>query len=251
MAVPVRAELEATLSSLSARLRGCMSRLHEKRTQALRAAGRALPSADQLLALPRRHFDETTARFSRALVVNTERKRARLNGVRLTTATLSRRIAETRRSLDRDMTRAQAGLRAILRERRAHFSRSASRIGAEPLIRRQTVLRDSLAALQQRGDRSIAVRLERFRGRSTQAERLLATLSHRSILERGFALVTDAEGGLIKRAAEVKPGAELLLRFADGEAQATATTGDAAAEKPKPQPRPSKPRQPGGQGSLF
>src|SRR5690606_33562952 len=57
-AVPVRAELEARLATLGARLSGGVSRDNEKRRHALRAAARALPSPDQLFALPRRGLDE-------------------------------------------------------------------------------------------------------------------------------------------------------------------------------------------------
>ena len=78
MAVPVKAELEATLAGLAARLRACTTRNFDRKRTALRAAARALPSPDQLLALPRRRFDEATSRLGRALTVSTERKRARL-----------------------------------------------------------------------------------------------------------------------------------------------------------------------------
>src|SRR5690606_37168643 len=110
-AVPVKAELEATLASLSARLKACTSRNFERKRTALRAAARALPSPDQLLALPRRRFDEATSRLGRALTVSTERKRARLSAARLTPTMLSRRIAEARKSAARDLQRAQAALR--------------------------------------------------------------------------------------------------------------------------------------------
>ena len=248
-AVPVKADLEARLATLSARLKGCMSRHFDRKRQTLRAASRALPAPDQLLALPRRHFDELTSRLTRALSVSTERKRARFAAVRLTPATLDRRIAETRRITDRDLARAFAALRAMVRERRVQLDRTAQRIGPAPLLRRQAQSHDTLAALQRRLDHAIALRLERQRGRITQADRLLSTLSHQSILERGFALVTDAEGKLVKRAAEVVPNAALSLRFAAGAVGVVAGEGGA---RPKQQAKPaSKPKDPGAQGSLF
>lgn len=249
IAVPVKADLEATLASLGARLKGCMSRHFERKRQVLRAASRALPTPDQLLALPRRHFDEVTSRLGRALTVSTERKRARFSAIRLSPATLDRRIADIKRTTDRDMARAYAALRAVLRERRARLDRTAQRIGPQPLLRRQKQSGDVLAALQRRLDHATILRLERLRGRVSQAERLLSTLSHQSILERGFALVTDAEGALVKRAAEVAPHAALSLRFADGAVGVIATDGTA---RPRPQPKTSsKPKTPGSQGSLF
>jgi len=248
-AVPVKAELEATLANLAARLRGCMSRHTDRKRQELRAAARALPSPDQLLALPRRHFDEVTSRLSRALIVNTERKRARLEAMRLSPATLDRKMTETRRIIDRDMARAYAALRAVLRERRGRFDRTLPRLSPQPLLRRQKQAGEQVAALERRLDQATIMRLERLRGRVTQAERLLSTLSHQSILERGFVLVTDAQGDLLKRAAEVTPHAALSLRFADGAVGAIATDG---TPRPKPQPKPgAKPKDPGTQGSLF
>ena len=95
----------------------------------------------------------------------------------------------------------------------------------------------------------MSVRLDRLRARLTQADRLLATLklSEQAILERGYALVLDDTGMLVKRAAEVKSGQVLELRFADGSTHATATSPDSP---PKPKPA-AKPKQPSGQGSLF
>ena len=86
IAVPVKAELEATLASLSARLGACLSRVFERKRTALRAAARVLPSPDQLFALPRRRFDEATSRLGRGLDVGLTRKRAAFAAVRLTPA---------------------------------------------------------------------------------------------------------------------------------------------------------------------
>ena len=249
IAVPVKADLEATLATLSARLRACMSRSLDRRRQASRAAARALPSADQLLALPRRRFDETSSRLGRALTVSTERKRAQLGSLRLSPAVLSRRLGETRKTINRDLSRAEAALRSRLREHRARFSRTAARLRLEPVARHQELRRDALEALTRRQDRLIGLNFERLRNRVAQVDRLLSTLSHQAILERGFALVSDAGGSLVKRAAEVAPGAALALRFADGTVEAVATGGEEqrkAATKGQP-----KARDPGSQGSLF
>jgi exodeoxyribonuclease VII large subunit len=45
--------------------------------------------------------------------------------------------------------------------------------------------------------------------------------SYEAVLARGFALVRDRAGHPVARAAAVKPGARLRLRFADGEVAAT------------------------------
>ena len=259
IAVPVRDELAARLANLAARLRGCVIRSTERKHTALRAAARALPSPDQLLALPRRHFDEATSRLGRALTVSTDRKRARLAAIRLTPATLSRRIGETRKHLDRDFARAFAAFRGAIRQRRIDFSRAASRVTPAPIARRNGLARQAFSSFAGRHDKAMDLRLERARARLNQAERLLSTLklSDQAILDRGYAVVLDRAGTVIRRAAEISAGAALSLRFADGEAQAVATSGDAgapAADAPATKPRakaPEKKLAPGGQGSLF
>ncbi|RWN87839.1 MAG: exodeoxyribonuclease VII large subunit [Mesorhizobium sp.] len=271
IAVPVKADLEATLASLGARLKAAVLRNFERKRQAARAAARALPSPDQLLALPRRRLDEATSRLGRGLLVSTERKRARFFAVKLTPAMLSQRIAEARRTNERNLLRAQGALRALARARRAELNRAADqlpkcaraslqrhkqqlamlqgRITIEPTARRQRVQRDLLTALTRRGTQAVVLRLERLRGRVVQADRLMASLSHKAVLARGFALVRDADGAVIKQAAEVASGMALSLEFADGIADAVAITGTA---KPKAVAKPAaKAKEPGNQGSLF
>ncbi|MER9436197.1 exodeoxyribonuclease VII large subunit [Mesorhizobium sp. M0618] len=271
IAVPVKADLEATLASLGARLKAAVLRNFERKRQAARAAARALPSPDQLLALPRRRLDEATSRLGRGLLVSTERKRARFFAVKLTPAMLSQRIAEARRTNERNLLRAQGALRTLARARRAELNRAADqlpkcaraslqrhkqqlamlqrRITIEPTARRQRVQRDLLTALTRRGTQAVVLRLERLRGRVVQADRLMATLSHKAVLARGFALVRDADGAVIKQAADVASGMALSLEFADGVADAVAITGTA---KPKAVAKPAaKAKEPGNQGSLF
>lgn len=248
-AVPVKADLEATLASLGARLNACVSRHLERKRQAVRGAARALPSPDQLLALPRRRFDEATSRLGRGLTVNIERKRATLDRQRLTPATLSRRLNEARTLTGRDIARAQAAFFAIVRERRARLKRTSPRLSPAPIARRQKTLADMLTGLARRQDQAASRRLDRLRAALTQAERLLSTLSHKAVLARGFALVKDADGAVVKRVSELAPGAALQLEFADGNAEAIATSGGG---RPKLAAKPAaKTREPGNQGSLF
>ncbi len=57
MAVPVRAELIAELMSKARRALACWQRAQDHRRTELRAAARALPSAEELLAIPRQRLD--------------------------------------------------------------------------------------------------------------------------------------------------------------------------------------------------
>ena len=72
--------------------------------------------------------------------------------------------------------------------------------------------------------------LERSRRRLDGQAKLLETLGYHNVLARGFALVRDADGGMVRRASEVTSGASLDIEFADGHVGAHA---DARPRKPE------------------
>ena len=228
IAVPVKAELEAEVAGLSARLKSATSRNLDRQRQAVRSAARALPSPDQLLALPRRRFDEYSARLGRALETSAERKRTRFGAVRLSTSLLTR----------------------MLRERRGTFAAISGRIRPEPLLERLLSRQENIDRLATRADRAATLTLDRRRRSVGEAARLLASLAYPAVLKRGYAIVSDTDGNTLMRASEVKSGATLSLQFADGKAAAIAN-GEGAQKKPPPQRKPKKASRNGNQGSLF
>jgi exodeoxyribonuclease VII large subunit len=68
----------------------------------------------------------------------------------------------------------------------------------------------------------LAALLRERRARLDGAARQLESLSYRSVLARGFALVRDTSGEPLTRAADVAAGMRLAIAFADGEVAATA-----------------------------
>jgi len=76
------------------------------------------------------------------------------------------------------------------------------------------------------------------------AGRMLETLSHKSVLARGYALARSADGAVVRSAQALAVGTALELEFADGVAPVLVTKGSAPAKK----------REKGGgadQGDLF
>jgi exodeoxyribonuclease VII large subunit len=63
----------------------------------------------------------------------------------------------------------------------------------------------------------------------------LHSLSPLAVLDRGYALVLSAEGGLVRSAAQLAPGDQLLTRLADGaftsRVEATAPANPALSRK--------------------
>ncbi len=132
MAVPVKADLEAELANLQARLRGAVSRALDRKRQAIRAAARALPQADQLLALPRRRFDEAASRHERGLTIAVERKRAAFarSAVRLGPASLDRRLKQAHRDLARTGDNLPRGFERIIKLKRTRLDQFARLVGS-------------------------------------------------------------------------------------------------------------------------
>ncbi|WP_375615360.1 exodeoxyribonuclease VII large subunit [Bartonella sp. AC10YNML] len=125
-AVPVKLDLEVLVASLGARLRTGLARYFDFYRQKLRATLRALPTADQLFALPRRGFDEISSRLQRALCVSYDKKRFSFHalGVRLSLRLLNTEKAEhntkeytarLQRAFVRNVEKQRAGLEVASR----------------------------------------------------------------------------------------------------------------------------------------
>lgn len=256
MAVPVKADLQAALAGQSARLSSAMSRFIDLKRQAHRSASRALPSADQLLALPRRRFDEAASRLTRALFVNTQKKRVHFEGHarQLSPRLLQRRFLEQGRGVSVLGQRLPRALEAFLRERRTVFAHRADRLSAEPILRRTKLSTIAIEQLDRRRDQAVQILVERAKRREQELERLMRTLSYESVLDRGFAVVFDAEGKPVKQAASVSSGDALSIRFRDGDVAVVADVADRKDEDEPARPiqakRSSSPGS-GNQGSLF
>ncbi len=102
-----------------------------------------------------------------------------------------------------------------------------------------------LQAFVQRGDAAMLRTMER---KTSQLERLggmLASLNVLAVMSRGFTLVKDANGALVKQAAALADGQSVSLQFNDGVRAATIGNGGGVA-KPKKAKAPTP-----GQGGLF
>ena len=266
MAVPVRAELFVEVSTLARRVMVCWQRGQEGRRNELRAAVRALPAASELLAIPRQRLDGAASSLPRALKANTHAhfRRFAATSARLTLRVLRGQVAQAKQRLTVSGERMTHSARSLLRNRRDRFSGLEVRLKASKLsnaqAQRQTIARDRERAqrLAERARRALTMALQRLDARVTHSGQLLAALSYRSVLARGFALVRDEHGLAVHAAAGIGPGARLDLEFADGRVGATADADRPVATGPaKPvasEPKTATPKRvakPVGQGSLF
>ncbi|HWL03501.1 MAG TPA: exodeoxyribonuclease VII large subunit [Xanthobacteraceae bacterium] len=247
MAVPVRADLLAEIDSLARRARTCWLRGMEARRTELRAASRALPSAEGLLAIPRQRLDAASDRLPRALVANAQGHHRAYERIaaRLTPAQMQRLVAQRSERLASLATRLNSSVRA---NANAHATRIAN-------------ARERIEGLGARSRRAMMQTVEARKLHIARTGQLLTALSYQGVLARGFALVRDAEGHPVQRAAAVTPGMGLQIEFGDGRVNARAEGGDTSPPVGPAATPASKPRQrkaaaassdaPAKQGSLF
>jgi len=271
LAVPVRIELAARVESLARRSLACWQRGQEARRSELRAAIRALPTAEELLALPRQRLDQAGTRLPRALTANAQIHHARFARVagRLGRQVLRGRVsrcAELVVALGERGKRAEAVARLRRRERLANATaRLVAGLRANADAHRGRIGRqcERVASLCARARRALESSLTQRKASVESCGQLLNALSHRGVLARGFALVRDGAGKPLRQARAVSAGMQLDIEFSDGHVPALAQEPPAAAtEKPPSAPAAersapaAKPRGRRGnndsnQGSLF
>jgi len=76
--------------------------------------------------------------------------------------------------------------------------------------------RERLAACRTRLDRSLERTLHHAASHHSALDARLHTLSPLAVLDRGYALVLDAEGGLVRSTNQVAPGDKVVTRLSDG-----------------------------------
>jgi exodeoxyribonuclease VII large subunit len=262
IAVPVRSDMIGRIDGLVRRALSCWARGQDGRRTELRAATRALPSAETLLAVPRQRLDGAAGRLPRALIANAQVHHtlySRIAG-RLTAQQVAGRIARERERAASFATRARHCIRVHGERRRERFASASVRLAAGLRANAQAQrlhiarARERVEVLLARAAVAIDTLLDRRDARLERAAQLLAALSYHGVLARGFALVRSEAGRPLRTAAAVNPGVRVDIEFADGRVRATAEaralTGPPLPARPTR--RRTRQRQPDpGQGSLF
>jgi exodeoxyribonuclease VII large subunit len=237
MAVPVRAELLERTATLGARGSRALRLGVDRRRQRLGDLARALPRGEALLAGVQQRVDFLGARLPAALRSVTERQRVRLADLRIGTGVLTRslrdgtrRVAEAERSLGPALARVArdagrelqdlSGRLELARDRRLAVAGEAlARLGPrlDPLAARAAAEgREDFGRVARRFTPELPLgRIGRLRGALAALDRLNESLSYKSTLERGFAVVRS-EGRIVSSAEAAGRATSLEIEFADG-----------------------------------
>ncbi len=200
MAVPVRAELAATLEDLAYRKKRAIVRPVTLGRERLDVRIKRLPRPEALLQPQVQRLDDLADRLRRGLKDRTAKGREKLGSLRISSATLTRNLRDAQQKL------------------------SANRL--TPALVENRAARDT----------------ERF----AALERLFQSLNPEAPLQRGFVLVKDADGNLVRTKAAAEKHSQLGVKFADGVLDVvtgSAPSAPAKAKKRKPRTDAAQDRQ--------
>ncbi len=235
-AVPVRAELVAYVDDLGHRARNGVRRGLGAERDRLRAAAGQLPRPLDLLAVARQRLDHAASSLLAALRHAGQRKTIELGRVAplLTPHLLRRQARDLGTRLAEAGRRHNAATAREIERRRAAFSGLAARLSANALRGELRHCRDAMAPVATRLAPAWARLQGQRRDRLAALGKLLQSYSYRNVLQRGFALVTDEAGGLVRSPAQVRPGEALSIEVADGQIAATVSGAPSTRRKPRP-----------------
>ncbi|MBV6632268.1 MAG: exodeoxyribonuclease VII large subunit [Alphaproteobacteria bacterium] len=179
-----------------------------------------------------------------------ERLRLQLDG-------LARGLVHPRQRLETEMQRLDQlderfgrAIQQLHRDKQTALTHAAARLSLKPM---QQAMSQSGARVVELGERMATAhlrQLERSRERLEALSSRLEAVSHKSVLARGYVMVTDEQRQPVTAAAGLATGNPLSLHFTDGEVgvvvgDETTTSNAPMAPKPappKPAPKKAKPK---------
>lgn len=241
IAVPVRAELLSEVQNKHRRFLNAATRSAESRRAALLSASRGLGRPEDLIGAAVQRLDRASDQLKSALRARRDGALTRLarGSARFGPGLLANSFTVYRNRVVSATDRLEAAINAVLQ-------RGAARLAtvSRPLTPRLVTTgaqqdKSRLEAAAARLEERFEAIMRRKSNRLETAARVLETLSYENVLERGFALVRDESGAIIRSASAPAPDARGEVQFFDG--QRAITFGDAPA-KTDARKAPTKPR---------
>jgi exodeoxyribonuclease VII large subunit len=202
------------------------------------AAEMAVPVRAELLA----DVGSFGVRLARALTKGIDHRREKLRGLVRGLPSPRDMLALAQQRFDDVSARLPRALTLGLTVWRGRLDKSAARLSPLGLQQRVTRQTADVARLATALDRAMLQHLAQQKQALQQGARLLESLSPKSTLTRGYAIVRDDKGRVITRTTQAT--AALTIELQDGEIAARTVGGAAPAKAPAP-------AAPKNQGSLF
>ncbi len=268
-AVPKYSELVERLGDLKLRQLKTMSRQLQTKRSDLKSASRGLPRLVDLVGIPRQRLDGAAGRLGQALLGFTRTKRGqfqRFDG-RLQPHILMNRIIRGRERIG--LFRQALGRTMVQRLKFSRETHNRLRGGLRPQMMMKAISQggQDLHNLQDRRDRAIRSNLQQKRQRLQTLSQLMNSLGYQNVLARGFALVRDEAGEMVRGVTHLNSGDRINVEFVDGKVLAEIQDADgndqnkkaikkstSVSQKPKKAKKIKKNddgTDGGAQGSLF
>ncbi len=183
--------------------------------------------------------EDYALRLKRGLTRTVEHKKIGLGAAKL--PRLETVLSAPRQRLDLVLARL---LPALDLGRRAHENRLklvSSRLRSDTLARDISTKGEKLDTVSREAYKAMRRKLERFGERLSGSAKLLEAYSYQGVLERGYVLVTDSDGKLVRRGKRLKTGEAVTLTFSD--AKRGAVIDGQASPKRKSVKKPNEKQQ--------
>ncbi len=225
MAIPARSELLSDLLQKAARLEGSLGRIAQEKRLRLQRAERGLPDLQALAGAARQRLEDRSTRLILALPNLVAARRAALIRAERGLPDPAALVVQAKRTLGDRALRLRIALPNVVSARRQQVALASLHLRSA--LRHATAGRAAMAArvLPRLTDAPVRARLREAHARLEGLGARLESVSHKAVQARGYALVYDEFGQAITTAAQIRPGGNLRLSFADGEVAATANGG--------------------------
>jgi exodeoxyribonuclease VII large subunit len=217
-AVPKYSELQERMGDLRHRQLKALRRGLDLHKTHLKSAARGLPRLIDLVGIPRQRLDAASMRLAQGLTHFTRSKRQlfeRFDG-RLQPHLLSLRVARGRERVTLFSRSLEQHIIGRLRLQRQSLNQHGAGLRPQAIFNAVVRGRRSLTQLNERQGRVFSQSLILRRKQVAGLGQLLQSLSYQSALKRGFVLVRDAAGEMLRHGSELKAGARVELEFSDG-----------------------------------
>ncbi len=194
-AVPKYSELIERLSEIRIRLSQTIRRHLEEMRIHLTGLSRGLPKLQDLIGLPRQRFDMFSGRLRPALKTNVHAQRMQYIAIQ------GRFIPVLRKSLD---------------QRKLIYQKISGRLTPANILYKLSKFSQTLDMIKHRSSRAITSLFTSCNSRLETNSKLLRSLGYHNVLERGFAIVRNNTGDMLKSITEVNPSEILDIEFFDG-----------------------------------
>ena len=248
LALPVLQDLAIAVDRLRLRQRGAALAQLDRRRSDLRNLLRHLPAGSEILAQPHQRLDRAAGQLPAAAQARQDRLRLDLArfAARLGTQSPRAKMARTAERLiglaDRlGRARETAAERRKLRLDAAKLRLDAAFAARLRLLRSQQAAEHArLQGLGGRLDRARRAVASEQRQRLARTAQLMQSLSYRSVLARGYAVVRDAQGTTVGTAAAFRQMTLVSIEFADDQVAARPESDGRSVASPT---RPARSRR--------